>query len=207
MIATYSLRPQAAKLGSLVDQISALTAKGIEVVVVSSGAIVLGMEELKETKRPTELASLQARAAIGQAVLMNTYSKLFKKNDTSCAQVLLTWDDFDNRQRYNNARGTLNAILEKKVVPVINENDTISTDEIKFGDNDRLAAFVAWSPKLEGSSTFSIFASHRNAGNPSSVKFPARASAISGNPCSSRSSSRRTSSARASRVAVVIILP
>ncbi len=143
LIATYALRPQSAQLPSLIDQISALSGEGVEIVVVSSGAIVLGMQELSETKRPADLASLQARAAIGQAVLMQTYSRLFKKNNVCCAQLLLTWDDFDNRQRYNNARHTLQAILEKKVVPVINENDTISTDEIKFGDNDRLAAFVA----------------------------------------------------------------
>lgn len=143
LVATHALRPQAAKLSSLIDQISAVNAKGIEVVLVSSGAIVLGMTELNESKRPTDLAQLQARAAIGQSALMNMYSKLFKKNNATCAQVLLTWDDFDDRQRYNNARGTINAILETKAVPVINENDTISTDEIKFGDNDRLAAFVA----------------------------------------------------------------
>jgi glutamate 5-kinase len=99
------------------------------------------MLELNEQKRPSDLASLQARAAIGQGVLMGTYSDLFESK--KCAQVLLTWDDFDNRQRYINARNTLNAILEKEIIPIINENDTISTDEIKFGDNDKLAALVA----------------------------------------------------------------
>jgi len=92
------------------------------------------------------LASLQARAAIGQGVLMGTYGDLFiapSSEGRKCAQVLLTWEDFDNRQRYLNARNTLNAILEQNVVPIINENDTISTDEIKFGDNDKLAALVA----------------------------------------------------------------
>lgn len=143
VIATYTMRPHTAKLTSLVEQMSVLHAQGIEVVVVSSGAIVLGMGELNETKRPTDLASLQARAAIGQAILMQTYSKLFKKNEIRCGQVLLTWDDFDNRQRYNNARCTLQALLGKKVIPIINENDTTSTDEIKFGDNDKLAALVA----------------------------------------------------------------
>jgi glutamate 5-kinase len=89
------------------------------------------------------LVSLQARAAIGQAILMRTYSDLFKKNGIRCAQVLLTWDDFDNRLRYNNARSTLLALLKLGVIPVVNENDTISTQEIKFGDNDRLSALVA----------------------------------------------------------------
>jgi glutamate 5-kinase len=86
---------------------------------------------------------LQALAAVGQAVLMKTYSDLFKKAKAKCAQVLLTWDDFDSRERYNNASNTLKAILAHGVIPVINENDTISTDEIKFGDNDRLSSLVA----------------------------------------------------------------
>ncbi len=143
LIATYKMRPKDSRLPSLVEQICELNNRGIEVVLVSSGAIVLGMGELNETVRPTDLASLQARAAIGQAVLMSTYGDLFKPFEKKCGQILLTWDDFDNRQRYINARNTLKAILEQKVVPIINENDTISTDEIKFGDNDKLAALVA----------------------------------------------------------------
>lgn len=146
LIATYKMRPQESHLPSLVEQICKLNSRGVEVVLVSSGAIILGMAELAEQRRPNGLASLQARAAIGQGVLMGTYSSLFMASHADskkCAQVLLTWDDFDDRQRYLNARNTLNAILEQKAVPIINENDTISTDEIKFGDNDKLAALVA----------------------------------------------------------------
>jgi len=143
VIATYRMKPRTAHLNSLVAQICALNKKNIEVVLVSSGAIVLGMGEMNSRVRPSDLASLQALAAIGQTVLMRKYNELFKKVKGRCAQVLLTWDDFDNRGRYNNARDTLNALLNSGVVPVINENDTISTDEIKFGDNDKLSAFVA----------------------------------------------------------------
>jgi len=114
-----------------------------EIILVSSGAIALGMGELEETKRPTDLAQLQARAAIGQAALMKLYSEVLKVKKMKCAQVLLTWDDFDNRTRFLNARHTLEAILEQKVIPIINENDTTSNEEIKFGDNDKLSALVA----------------------------------------------------------------
>ncbi|MDP8213409.1 MAG: glutamate 5-kinase [Candidatus Zapsychrus exili] len=143
VIATYAMKPRSAQLKSLAAQISVLQRQGIEVVLVSSGAIVLGMGEMKLKKRPSSLAALQALAAIGQNVLMRKYNDFFKAKKMRCAQVLLTWDDFDNRERYNNARNTFKAILEQKVVPIVNENDTISTDEIKFGDNDKLSALVA----------------------------------------------------------------
>ncbi|MDP2653806.1 MAG: glutamate 5-kinase [Candidatus Omnitrophota bacterium] len=143
VIATYKMQPKAAQLCALVDEIETLAQKGIEVVMVSSGAIVLGMGEMGQAARPSDLAGLQALAAIGQNVLMRTYTDLFGKSGIKCAQVLLTWEDFDDRTRYNNARHTLQAILEQGVVPIINENDTISTDEIKFGDNDKLSALVA----------------------------------------------------------------
>ena len=143
VIATYKMKPKKARLRSLIDQISAATKGGVEVILVSSGAIVLGMGELGLRARPSELASLQALAAIGQTVLMRTYSELFKKNKAKCAQILLTWDDFNDRTRYNNARHTFDALLERGVVPIINENDTIATDEIKFGDNDKLSSLVS----------------------------------------------------------------
>ena len=143
VIATYKMQPRTAQLRSLTEQIYAVTQKKIDVVVVSSGAIVLGMGEINERHRPGDLASLQACAAIGQTVLMNMYNNFLKEHNKKCAQILLTWDDFDNRTRYNNARNTILAILERGIIPIINENDTISTDEIKFGDNDRLAAMVA----------------------------------------------------------------
>jgi len=143
VIATFKMKPRIARLHSLIEQIVSVQKKGIEVVLVSSGAIVLGMGELNQQKRPSDLANLQALAAIGQTVLMKTYDNIFKKKGSKCAQVLLTWDDFDDRTRFNNARNTFNAIIEREIVPVVNENDTISTDEIKFGDNDKLSALVA----------------------------------------------------------------
>ncbi|MBI4309853.1 MAG: glutamate 5-kinase [Candidatus Omnitrophica bacterium] len=142
-IADAKLQPKTADLKRLASQVAALRKENIEVIFVSSGAIALGMGELGESKRPTELAALQARAAIGQAALMRVYSELLKKVKLKCAQVLLTWDDFDNRARFLNARHTLEAILKQGVVPIINENDTTSTEEIKFGDNDKLSALVA----------------------------------------------------------------
>jgi len=131
------------RLNSLTKQISHLNKKGIKVVLVSSGAIALGMGELGESKRPTDLGALQARAAIGQAVLMRNYIESFKKVKLKCAQVLLSWDDFGKDSRTLNVRHTLEALLEKNIVPIINENDTTSTEEIKFGDNDKLSALVA----------------------------------------------------------------
>lgn len=127
----------------LVNQISKLTAQGKEVVVVSSGAIALGMQVLGLKSRPKELSYLQASAAIGQNLLMDYYSSAFQKNKINCAQILLTWDDFDDRKRYLNAKNTINTLLKLKSVPVINENDTVSIEEIKFGDNDKLSARVA----------------------------------------------------------------
>ncbi|MCK5012254.1 MAG: glutamate 5-kinase [Candidatus Omnitrophica bacterium] len=143
VIATDQMKPRMAHLRSLVAQVSAIRRRNIDVILVSSGAIVLGMGELNRKHRSSDLASLQALAAIGQTVLMRKYDELFKRNKQKCAQLLLTWDDFDNRLRHNNARNTLRTMLEWGVIPVINENDTISTDEIKFGDNDKLSALVA----------------------------------------------------------------
>lgn len=132
------------RLNSLARQISHLHKKnGVEVILVSSGAIASGMGELGETRRPTDLGALQARAAIGQAILMRNYIESFKKVGLKCAQVLLTWDDFGKDTRSLNVRHTLDALLQKGIVPVINENDTTSTEEIKFGDNDKLSALVA----------------------------------------------------------------
>jgi glutamate 5-kinase len=142
-IADSKMRPKTGQLSALCRQIKQLRKQGLEVVLVSSGAIALGMGELGESKRSTELAQLQARAAIGQAALMRLYGELLRKVGLKCGQVLLTWDDFDNRTRFLNARSTLEAILKKGVIPVINENDTTSTEEIKFGDNDKLSALVA----------------------------------------------------------------
>lgn len=143
LIATHKLRPRMAKLNSLTEQISKLRKKNINVVLVSSGAIVLGLGEFKKRTRQTDLAFLQASASVGQTRLMQIYHDLFKKSKVPCAQVLLTWDDFDNRQRFNNARQTFQALFDNHVIPIVNENDTVSTDEIRFGDNDKLSALVA----------------------------------------------------------------
>lgn len=127
----------------IVSQVSDLVKLGKEVVLVSSGAIALGMSALKTNSRPKELAGLQAAAALGQPELMDIYRKFFSLRQIGCAQLLLTWEDFAGRLRYLNAKNTLLKLLELKCVPVINENDTVSTEEIKFGDNDRLSALVA----------------------------------------------------------------
>jgi len=117
--------------------------EGKEVVIVSSGAIALGMSLMKLKVKPREVSALQAAAAIGQNALMDNYSGYFKRHGIICAQILLTWDDFDTRKRYLNAKGTLEALLKLGSVPIVNENDTVSVDEVKFGDNDRLSALVA----------------------------------------------------------------
>ncbi|MBF0512363.1 MAG: glutamate 5-kinase [Candidatus Omnitrophica bacterium] len=142
-IADFAMKPKVAKLSGLCRQIKELQTQGVEVVLVSSGAIALGMGELGESVRSQELAQLQARAAIGQAALMRLYSILLHKVSLKCGQILLTWDDFDDRTRFLNARHTMEAILKQRVIPIINENDTTSTEEIKFGDNDKLSALVA----------------------------------------------------------------
>jgi len=130
-------------VSAIAGQISELISQGKEVVVVSSGAVALGMSVLKLSSRPKELQYLQAAAAIGQHELMRIYNQAFKSCGLDCAQLLLTWDDFSSRARFLNAKNTLNTLLKMRCVPVINENDTVSTEEIKFGDNDKLSALVA----------------------------------------------------------------
>jgi glutamate 5-kinase len=114
-----------------------------DVVIVSSGAIALGLQVLGLKSRPKEMAKLQAAAAAGQSVLMRRYEEAFERVSGRVAQVLLTHSDLAHRARANNARAALEALLEAGVVPIINENDTVAVDEIKFGDNDQLAALVA----------------------------------------------------------------
>jgi len=126
-----------------VDELVMLKNQGVEVVLVSSGAIAEGMTRLGWAERPAQVHKLQAAAAIGQMGLVQVYEQNFARHDTRTAQVLLTHDDLSDRKRYLNARGTLCTLLELGVVPVVNENDTVITDEIKFGDNDTLAALVA----------------------------------------------------------------
>jgi glutamate 5-kinase len=126
-----------------VDQIADLMSQGIEVVLVSSGSVAEGMSRLGWTSRPNEIHQLQAAAAVGQMGLVQAYETAFKQHNTHTAQILLTHADLSNRQRYLNARSTLRTLIEMGVVPIINENDTVITDEIRFGDNDTLGALVA----------------------------------------------------------------
>ncbi len=124
-------------------QIAQLRQNGREVVLVSSGAIACGMQRLGWSKRPNAVHELQACAAVGQMGLVQVYESAFASHGLHTAQVLLTHDDLADRKRYLNARSTLTTLLELGVVPIINENDTVITDEIKFGDNDTLGALVA----------------------------------------------------------------
>jgi len=126
-----------------VSQMVSLRQRGIELVIVSSGSVAEGMQRLGWTKRPSELNELQAAAAVGQMGLVQAYESEFAKNGIHTAQILMTHDDLSNRARYLNASNTIQTLLEHGVVPVINENDTVVTDEIRFGDNDTLAALTA----------------------------------------------------------------
>ncbi|MCP1661191.1 glutamate 5-kinase [Neisseria perflava] len=123
-------------------QIAELKAKGTDVIFVSSGAIAEGIKRLGWAKRPTALNELQAAAAVGQMGIAQAYEYAFAYHGIQTAQVLLTHEDLSNRTRYLNARSTLLTLVEKGIVPIINENDTVTTDEIKLGDNDTLGALV-----------------------------------------------------------------
>lgn len=131
------------RIKSIVSQVSKLLSRGYKILIVSSGAIGAGMGVLGLTSRPQSLPKLQACAAIGQSELMKIYSKFFKNNNHIVAQVLLTQEDLSSRVRYLNAKNTLFTLLHSGIIPIINENDTVSTDEIRFGDNDRLSSLVA----------------------------------------------------------------
>lgn len=130
-------------LGTLVEDLLRLRVRGQEVVLVSSGAIALGRRELRLPAGPLELPQSQAAAAVGQIALAHIYKELFAAAGVSVAQILLTLEDSEHRRRYLNARATLSELLGLGVLPVINENDTVATTEIRYGDNDRLAARVA----------------------------------------------------------------
>ena len=128
---------------NIVVQLSQLREAGIELVLVSSGSVAEGMTRLGLKERPQYLHELQAAAAIGQMGLVQAYESCFQKHQLNTAQVLLTHDDLSDRKRYLNARSTINTLIDFGVIPIINENDTVVTDEIKFGDNDTLGALVA----------------------------------------------------------------
>src|SRR5436305_3764795 len=131
-----------ARLQSLADQVHRLRQGGRKVALVSSGAIGAGIGQLGLGKRPTDLRHLQACAAIGQSFLMRGYQECLARYNVHTAQILLTAGDFDNRTRYLNARNTILTLFEWDCLPIINENDTVSVAEIRFGDNDHLAAMV-----------------------------------------------------------------
>ena len=132
-----------ARIASLAGQILGIRRLGWRVVLVSSGAIGAGVGKLNLGKRPTDLPHLQACAAIGQTALMQLYQECFAPHGILPAQILLTAGDFDNRARYLNVRNTIRTLFEYQSLPIINENDTVSVAEIKFGDNDQLAAMVS----------------------------------------------------------------
>ena len=132
-----------ARLSQLVDVIAASVRQGTQIVLVSSGAIAAGLTPLGLVRRPRDLATQQAAASVGQGALVAAYSHAFGVHDVTVGQVLLTADDVTRRSHYANARRTLDRLLDLGVVPVVNENDTVATHEIRFGDNDRLAALVA----------------------------------------------------------------
>ncbi|MEO0510427.1 MAG: glutamate 5-kinase [Verrucomicrobiota bacterium] len=131
------------RISVLCGQVAMLRQRGIELILVSSGAIGLGMGKLGLEKRPKDLASLQACAAIGQSILINTWQKNFDPHGLTVAQILLTREDLRDRNRHNAVFNTVERLLAKGTVPIVNENDTVSAAEIKFGDNDTLSALLA----------------------------------------------------------------
>ncbi|MGE0416960.1 MAG: glutamate 5-kinase [Acetobacteraceae bacterium] len=135
--------PRAAWLQGVATDIAALRARGVDVIVVSSGAIALARRTLKLTRKRLRLEEKQAAAAVGQIRLAQAWTDALSESGLTAAQLLLTPDDTEDRRRYLNARATLNTLLSLGCIPVINENDTVATAEIRFGDNDRLAARVA----------------------------------------------------------------
>jgi glutamate 5-kinase len=130
-------------IDDLTTDICALRKKGIEIILVSSGAIAAGLRKLGLSKRPESLSHKQALAAMGQSNLVRAYEEAFAEHGAKAAQILLTRDDLTHRGRYLNARNTLFTLLSWKIIPIINENDTVAVEEIKFGDNDNLSAMVA----------------------------------------------------------------
>ncbi len=147
-VGTYTLSDAAGRLDrshmeNLVEQIASLRAEGLEVILVSSGAIAAGVELLELPERPQDIPSLQAASSVGQGLLLHLYTSFFAARGILVGQVLFTQYDFAHRQQYLNARNAFRRLLEQGVVPLVNENDTVAVEEIRFGDNDRLAALVA----------------------------------------------------------------
>jgi glutamate 5-kinase len=132
-----------ARVVALVDALANCRATGVEIVLVTSGAIAAGLEPLNLRSRPRDLATQQAAASVGQGLLMHRYTEAFAQRKVTVGQVLMTAEDVVRRSHYRNAQRTLYRLLEIGALPIVNENDTVATDEIRFGDNDRLAALVA----------------------------------------------------------------
>ncbi len=131
------------RVRDLVDHLAGVRARGAELVLVSSGAIAAGLAPLSFRRRPRDLARQQAAASVGQGILVHRYTEEFARHGQVTGQVLLTVDDVTRRSHYRNAQRTFDKLLELGAVPIVNENDTVATSEIRFGDNDRLAALVA----------------------------------------------------------------
>lgn len=131
------------RIRAIVEDISALHDEGYDLVIVSSGAIAAGMKNLGLKKKPRDIVLKQAAAAVGQSSLMWAYEKCFSVYNKKVAQILLSREDLSDRKRYINSRNTLTTLISYRVIPIINENDTVATDEIRFGDNDHLASLVA----------------------------------------------------------------
>lgn len=136
-------RPDTATLGSITAQLAPMVKRGISVTLVASGAIGSGLNELGMSQRPRSMPELQACAAVGQGQLMQAFHDLFAEHGVPVGQVLLTRDDFENRARYLNIRNTLTALGRHGALPIINENDAVAVDEIRYGDNDIISAHVA----------------------------------------------------------------
>jgi glutamate 5-kinase len=135
--------PDLARISQITSELATLFKRRLDVILVSSGAIAAGVQSLELKNRPSTLPELQMAAAVGQSVLMNMYASGFSRYDIPVGQILLTHDDLNNRERHLNARNTMLAMLRNRVLPIVNENDVIAVDEIRFGDNDVLASMVA----------------------------------------------------------------
>ncbi|HEU5002459.1 MAG TPA: glutamate 5-kinase [Actinomycetota bacterium] len=135
--------PDPHRIGRLADQVATLRGKGVDLVVVSSGAIAAGMAALGLERRPTDMPTLQAAAAVGQRRLMDLWAEFLEAQGRVVGQVLLTQQDIVQRAHYVNARNTLDRLLELGAIPIVNENDTVAVEEIRYGENDRISALVA----------------------------------------------------------------
>lgn len=136
-------RPDLNQIARITEDIARLRNDGFEVILVSSGAIAAGVQAMGLLERPTQLPELQMAAAVGQSVLMNHYTNSFAKHNCQVGQILLTHADLNNRERHLNTRNTMQAMIRNGIIPIVNENDVVAVDEIRFGDNDVLASMVS----------------------------------------------------------------